>query len=308
MDGPPVYLGIDAGGTASRWVLLSQGEVLARGDAPPFSGHIHSEAELTLHLGVLQELLRVATEIASPQAVTAGITGLNRQTAYAARFTQLICDICLLQPQQVRVDSDISIAYASAFRPGEGVLVYAGTGSIGYFETPAGAAYRSGGYGYVIDDAGGGFWLGREALKQTLRWRDEFGDTVSSPLAAEVYRTLGTRDWPTISQKIYSDPRRQLANLAPAVVRAAQRGDRVATALLEQAGTELARLALTLFKQLGQVYPVALAGGTIRAGSYLTRAFERTLPSGTPVTIREADAALAAARLAAMIRSKQQSL
>lgn len=305
MNGPATYLGIDAGGTASRWVLLSEGEVLARGDAPPFSGHIHSEAELTRHLGVLQELLQAVTEIASPQAVTAGITGLNRQTVYAARFTELICDTCQLKPQQVQVDSDISIAYASAFRPGDGVLVYAGTGSIGYFQTPAGAAYRSGGYGYLIDDAGGGFWLGREALKQTLRWRDELGDAVSYPLAAEVYRTLGTRDWPTLSQKIYSDPRRQLASLAPAVVRAAQRGDRAATALLEQAGNELARLALTLFKQLGQVYPVALAGGTTRAGDYLTRAFERSLPAGTPLIIREADAALAAARLAVIIDNKQ---
>lgn len=296
------YLGIDAGGTASRWLLLSgRGEVMARASAPPISGHIHSEEEATTQLARLDALLHEALAHAAPQAVVAGITGLSQPSPYAERFRAAICQRCQLPQAQVQVDSDIRIAYASVFAAGGGVLVYGGTGSVAYFETPAGAVYRAGGYGYAIDDAGSGFWLGRAALRATLRQRDRLGDVVSSPLADEVYRLLGSRDWPTIRQQVYSDPRRQLAALAPAVARAAQKGDPAATALLQQAGSALAQLALALFSRLGQLYPVALAGGVTRAGRMLTDAFHGALPAGVPVTIREADAALAAARLAATL-------
>ena len=52
-----------------------------------------------------------------------------------------------LAARRAVLDNDMHVAFASAFGPGEGVLVYAGTGSVAYHETAAGVAVRVGGYG-----------------------------------------------------------------------------------------------------------------------------------------------------------------
>ena len=73
----------------------------------------------------------------------------------------------------VRVVSDVEIAYRAAFAPGEGYLVYAGTGSIAAFIDAQGVLHRAGGRGVALDDAGGGYWIAREALRRLWRREDE---------------------------------------------------------------------------------------------------------------------------------------
>lgn len=291
-----VGLGIDAGGSASRWVLLSSDGALQRGLTPPLSGLITHEAERHRASAALEALIAAARTAGQPQAVVAGIAGLSAGGEAAAYYRARLADAFGLAAERVLVDDDVRIAYLSVFRPGEGVLVYSGTGSAAYFESPTGASYRAGGYGFAIDDAGSGFWLGREALKAALRQRDAQGEGARSLLAEELFKQLGSREWPTLRARIYRDPRRELAALAPAVVRAAQRGDPTAQALLAAAGRELAELALALFRRLGQLYPVALAGGLTRAGSPLSDSLKAALP--VPLRLAEADAARSAARLA----------
>ena len=63
------------------------------------------------------------------------------------------------------------IAYLSYFALGEGILVYSGTGSIGYYLSEDKDVIRVGGRGNLIDDGGSGFWIAREALKAVLRPR-----------------------------------------------------------------------------------------------------------------------------------------
>jgi N-acetylglucosamine kinase-like BadF-type ATPase len=48
------------------------------------------------------------------------------------------------------------------------VAVLAGTGSISLARAADGRAGRAGGWGYLLGDEGGGFWLGREAIAALL--------------------------------------------------------------------------------------------------------------------------------------------
>ena len=78
-----------------------------------------------------------------------------------------------LAPAKVFVAEDMWIAYLSYFALGEGILIYSGTGSIGYYLSAEKDVIRVGGRGNLIDDGGSGFWIAREALKAILRAEEE---------------------------------------------------------------------------------------------------------------------------------------
>lgn len=299
MTGRRVGLGLDGGGSSSRWLLLaSEGEVpaevLGEGRTGPLTGHLFEGDDVQLER--LRMLLTDAAAVQKPDALVAGLTGLHPKTKAFELYTKTVAETLELGPECILLADDMRIAYASAFGPGEGVLVYAGTGSIAYHRTAAGDVLRTGGYGYLIDDAGGGYWLGREGLRAVLRQYDTLGLPSQTHLANMLYAKLGSRDWDELMPLIYSGGRTFIASLAPALAEAAEVGDEDAQRILWAGGLELARLATGLFGRLGGVLPVAFAGGISQLSPVLTEALEQTL--GGPVQRELEDPVWAAARWA----------
>lgn len=307
-------LGIDAGGSSTGWLLKNpQGVELARGRAGGITGLMFAGDESGLspegHVSMdrLKALLNEVSSFGRPTGVVMGAAGLEGGSRAALLLLETIAGLLDLPLDAVVVDNDMEIAYRSAFSPGEGVLLYGGTGSIAYHLPRSGPALRVGGFGYLIDDAGGGFWIGQQALRQVMRWHDEVGLPAGRPLAQEVYAQLGTSNWPGIRQAVYSGGRSTVAALAKAVVGAAGRGDDAAAAILSEAGTELARLANVALRRLGQLLPVTLMGGVASMGPQLLEAVQAGLPQGVPLKVSTEDPVQAAARLAARIRSATRS-
>ncbi len=292
-----IGLGIDAGGSSSRWVLVSDtGAVLGEGRSGPLTGHIFSADEKDEQLERFVEILTAARAVHPPDALVAGITGLHPGTLAAELFRRAVTETLGLGAQRAVLDNDMHVAFASAFGPGEGVLVYAGTGSVAYHETAAGVAVRVGGYGYLIDDAGAGYWLGHEALKALFRQVDAAGGPSDTPLAGALYARLGSRVWSDIMPVVYGGGRSFVASLAPAIAAAERAGDEVARDILERAGAELAHLAQVVQGRLGAVLPVAFAGGVTQLSPLLTESLETHL--GASVRVVEGEPVYAAARLA----------
>lgn len=299
-----IGLGIDAGGSSTRWLLLdNSGAEVGRGETLPITGHLFSPGDRESNLSRLTELLRNVQIVASPDAIVAGITGAHSGTGAAALLRDTVTRALQLEPGSVRVTNDMDIAYASVFAPGEGVLVYAGTGSVGYHVRPDLSAVSAGGYGHLVDDAGAGYWIGHKGLKQTLRWADESGLPSTRPLAREIYNALGSTEWHEIIGVLYSGGRSPVASLAPAVGRAAEQGDEAAKAILTQAGRELSRLAKTVIRRVGTPLPVVLAGGVTEIGQPLIGAFADALPPGTLWRVAELHPTQAAAKLALALSS-----
>jgi glucosamine kinase len=293
-----IALGIDAGGSSTRWLLRDQTKVLARGKTASVTGHVATQSQQEDTFAKLNIMLDEVKGFAQPQNVVAGIAGLSATPNASEWFRTTLAQLLNLESQQVTIHDDIYLAYLNAFEPGEGILIYAGTGSVAYYLSEDGSRLRAGGFGYLIDDAGGGYWIGREALKQVLRWADET-DTPQQPLARVMYETLGATRWSEISALIYTDGRSKVASLAPAVALAAAQGDEAATNILKEAGRELAKLGQVLINRLGRPLPVALAGGIRALSPVLIRSLESSLGrfqvvSGEPV---ETAARLALERL-----------
>ncbi|HST95183.1 MAG TPA: BadF/BadG/BcrA/BcrD ATPase family protein, partial [Microvirga sp.] len=201
----------------------------------------------------------------------------------------------------VFVAEDMWIAYLAYFALGEGILVYSGTGSIGYYLSEAKEVIRVGGRGNLIDDGGSGFWIAREALKAVLRAEEEkHGAGWTTTLGTCLAQALGGTDWNIVRSFVYGGDRGKIGSLARAVGEAALANDRTALKILKEAGKELARLANALIKRLGS-RPVALVGGSARLHPVLSEAFRKELVAPVEFIASDLDAALTAARLAATL-------
>jgi N-acetylglucosamine kinase-like BadF-type ATPase len=291
-------LGLDGGGSATRWALCDDaGARIAGGELPSISGHLSNEPAREL-LRETAALLRAALPVV-PERVLAGITGLSAEAPEAAIAAGILAESLGVQTAAVQVSDDLWIAYHGVFRPGEGHTVYAGTGSVGMHVRADGTVIQVGGRGMLIDDAGGAFWIGREALNLIYRRIDD-DPAATSPLAEAVWADVGDRTWPGVRTHVYAQGRNHIAQLARAVARAAEQGDADAHALLYQAGQELARLARALVWREGRK-PVALLGRAAALHGLILDGFREGAPE-LDVTLHAPDAALAAARIAVGVR------
>ena len=290
-------LGIDAGGTQTRWALASvDGSIVAEGavgglSALQMSSDTGRVALQTTFARLCQEVLAAG----QPTQVLAGLTGFGGDGAV---LTGLLAQLLALDVSRVSLGNDIEIAYRDSFEPGEGYLVYAGTGSIAAWIDRDGGFHRAGGRGVLLDDGGGGYWIAREALRQIWRREDEFpGSWQASPMAEAVFANLGGSDWSVSRNFMYGQDRGTIGRLALAVAATADT-DPLALDILQRAGQELARLALALIDRYGS-RPVVLAGRVAQLHPAIFAAMQAALPASLALQQKVARVHVAAARLAA---------
>ncbi|WP_137172737.1 N-acetylglucosamine kinase [Massilia sp. HP4] len=289
-------LGIDAGGTQTRWALAAPGgAILAEGMVAGLSAlqmatpHGREAVRTTF-----EELAAAVLQYANPVRVQAGLTGFGGDGELLQGWLAALLGVA---PSAVVLCNDIEIAYRASFAPGEGYLVYAGTGSIGAFIDEQHVFHRAGGRGVVLDDGGGGFWIAREALRHIWRNEDERpGCWQDSPMAHAVFEHIGGADWAQSRQFIYHSERGTVGKLALAVAASADR-DPAAHAILVDAGRELARLASALIARFG-LRPVALAGRAAELHPVIAETMRAALPAATAFSRTGMRAHHAAARLA----------
>lgn len=292
-------LGLDAGGSSTRWRLEDEGGVVAEGRLAPLARHLFDAAGRADASARLDELAEAVLP-AVPEGLSAmvgGVAGLAEGSAEASWLASELAARLGLAPERVRVLDDIEVAYRGAFPDGHGVVVVAGTGAIAVTRGTHGRL-RAGGHGYLIDDDGGGFSIGRAALRAVLREADRLGAPPGGPLARHLYQAIGASDWDGVRAYVYGGGRQAVARLVPAVRAAAVAGDVEAQAILRWAGDQLARLASLVLARVGEPRPVALTGGVARVGGPLETAFRDGLPA--PVEARTVldEPVVTAARLA----------
>ncbi|WP_328846832.1 BadF/BadG/BcrA/BcrD ATPase family protein [Streptomyces sp. NBC_00258] len=193
-----LVVGLDAGGTRTRAVLASavDGRVLGQGSAGPGNA-------LTVPVPLLTDHLAEAIAQAVPEpdrarvvAVAGGFAGaaetapdepgrLNALAALTAALRRLG-----IEADSVGVSSDIEAAFASARgTPADGLALVAGTGVVAMRIRDRRCEVTVGGDGWLLGDDGGGFWIGRSAVRAALRMADGRGGPTT--LADAVGRALG---------------------------------------------------------------------------------------------------------------------
>lgn len=296
----PCFLGLDVGGTQARWALATAtGALIAEGTTAGFSGAglaSPSEREnVRVRLSAIADAVHRMQKNQRLYGVHAGVTGAG---ADAQLLEVMIAKAFALVPAQVTVTTDVELSFHAVLSPGEGYLVYAGTGSIAAFIDASGTLHRAGGRGVVLDDAGGGYWIAREALRRIWRREDEQpGAWQRSPMACALFPIFGGETSIYAARYLMEKTRGEIGMLARVVAEHAA-ADTLAAEILSDAGAELARLANALTRRLGE-RKIAVAGRAAQLHPLIEAAMRRAMPRDAVVEFRQVQAHVAAARIAA---------
>ena len=295
-------LGIDAGGTKTVCQLADEhGAVIAetRGGGANLRAAGSFEVERVFR-AVIEDIL--AHREIRPHAICIGIAGADRDDD-AERVRTLIRRLGFDVPTVVVNDALVALV-AGVGEHAAGVVVVAGTGSIAYGRDASGRAARAGGWGYLLGDEGGGFWIGRAALSAVARQFDQRGP--ATLLTELVLAQMGLSTPAQVIQAVYDHglPRHVIAGIADVVEHATRAGDAVAAEILGRAAGELVSAAASVVARLamrGEVFQTVLAGGIFRGIPSLATDVEARMGDIAPrSTVRRLDVepAYGAVRLA----------
>ena len=296
-----IVVGVDGGGTKTRVLVADEsGKTLAEADGPA-SAVRPGQAEHSAT--VIAETVRRAlaeSELGSivPRVLSVGVAGVGREPERQALWQALAS---LEIAEEVIVQPDATIALDDAFADGVGVLLIAGTGSVAFGRSPAGALGRCGGWGPNIGDEGSGAWIGRRALSVVTAASD--GREPETALTGAILTAAQVNDVTDLVAWAAAATPAALATLAPAVISEADAGDLRANAILSMAAEELVlhvrALARQLFVDERAAVPVALTGGLLKRGAPLRKRLEQRMKSvvpGAQVQSGDVDAARGAVR------------
>jgi N-acetylglucosamine kinase-like BadF-type ATPase len=269
------FLGIDGGGTKTRFLLIdADGKVLASHlEGPAYYLEIGLDALQAMVARGIRETLRKGS--ISSEALTfafAGIPAYGEDRKVDPALDAL--PSAVLPAGKYRVGNDMVCGWAGALACADGINVVAGTGSIAYGEFE-GRSARTGGWGEVFGDEGSAYWLAREGLGLFSRMSD--GRLPRGPLYEAVRAHFGLADDIDLCAKIngtdIGQQRSQFAQLAKLVSKAAESGDAAARSLFARATQDLAALAIAVRTQLSAPDEASLAvsysGGMFEMGEIL---------------------------------------
>ncbi|SCE64432.1 BadF-type ATPase [Micromonospora matsumotoense] len=304
-----VVVGLDVGGTSTRATALTlTGERLGTGRAgggnPTSHGADRAAAELST---ALREALR-GVDPARVRAGAIGLAGAGRlraDPAGRAAFDRAWSDAGLRCPYTVH--SDALVGYASGTAAPDGTILIAGTGAIAAQVRRWRLDRVADGHGWLLGDAGSGFWLGREAVRALLADLD--AGRAPGPLGRTVLVDLLGDDWvaerprdtvDAVVQAVTRRPPVELARLAPLVVDAAVDGEPVAAELIPRAAAHLVT-SVGRIRPDDATTPLVLGGGLLTGDTPLGAAVQVEVGRRWPdAPVRSAgDGAAAAAWLAA---------
>lgn len=275
-----IVLAIDAGKTGTRAALFSDGERTQTSVGPGIA-NVASSGGLDQIRSVLSGVVSDMPGHRACTAVCIGLTGVLEPDHHARAVGDVLAE--LVRAQRVVVTSDVVTNYCGALGPVPGVVVAAGTGSIVLGVGPDGSVARVDGWGYLLDDSGSAFEIGRAGLREVLRAADGRGGSQMLFDAAMV--AFGSTA--AMVERIYGSPNpvRVIASFAREVSTAANGGDRICVELLDHAAQRLAESAGAAMHrtfETGAVVPVSWQGGVFGAGRHVLEPFTEHLRRAVP--------------------------
>ncbi len=287
-----IFLGVDAGGTGTRAVVAdAAGRVLGvgHGGAGNWQAVGAATAGATVRAAVEQALGEAGVRAADMRGSFFGLAGVRTDDERALMRAELAS---LGLGGEIGVGGDLEAAHAGALGGGAGVVVIAGTGSAAWGRNAAGERWQAGGWGWLTDDKGGGYWLAVRALSAACEAAD--GRGAATELGARAEAFFGAGGLRELLRELHAGRRDRaaVAAFAREVRTAAEAGDAVAEALVEDAVRELVRLADAVREKIapeeaGVGLPIAVTGGlglAKRVGELAWRkGFEPREPWGEPV-------------------------
>ena len=272
-------LGVEGGGTKTAWVLVErplargaefgpQWVILDQGKMPPSNLRLTTPERLReIFAGLPREVDR------------AGVFLAGCGTEEDGQSLALICrDIW--PNAKIVTGSDRDSGLAAALDHGDGIVVNAGSGS-SVTGRRGDQIERAGGWGHILGDTGGGYFLSIEALRLILREYDLHRGEMQ--FTAKILHALSLNNLDELVRWAQTADKMEIAMLAPVVFEAAAGGDPCVIAIIEEGARVLCEYTEAVASRLHLLAPkVVLMGGLFHRDSIYTHAFRRRLKRNLP--------------------------
>src|SRR6266568_1152304 len=287
-------LGVEGGGTKTAWALVEREgnelRVVEEGKLPPTNLRLTSPERLQ---AILDELPK--------QIERAGIFLAGCATAEDRQALAALCSK-IWPGRKIVVGSDRESGLAAALGHGDGIVVNAGSGS-SVTGRRGPKIENAGGWGHILGDTGGGYFLSIQALRLVLREYDLHHGEMQ--FTAKILHALSLNNLDELVRWAQTADKMEIAMLTPVVFEAAASGDARVMEIIEKGAQVLSEYTEAVAARLHLLAPkVMLLGGLFHRDSIYTHAFRRRLKKNLPdarVATAERPPELGAAWLAAEI-------
>lgn len=280
---PRFYLGVDGGGTKTRFALMDDAGQLV-GQAQTGTTY-HPEVGLDGVARILADGITLVLEQAGLHDAHAieyaffGLPAHGEDPIATARLDAIPAR--LLGHERYRCDNDMVCGWAGSLACADGINIVAGTGSIGYGQR-GGVGARGGGWGEAFSDEGSAYWIAVQGLNAYSRMSD--GRLPKGALHALINQRLDLATDLDLCARIYgpnAGSRADIAQISRIVAEAARAGDTASQDIYHRAGLELARIVIAIRDRLGfmegETVPVSYSGGAFSSGDLLLHPFASAL-------------------------------
>ncbi len=282
-----VYLGVDGGGTKTRFALIDgDGRMLGEAQlGTTYHPHVGLDGvRAVLAEGVAEVLAGAGRTAADVGYAFFGLPAYGEDQQAMALLQA--CPAAVLGHDRYTCDNDMVCGWAGSLACADGINIVAGTGSIGYGQR-RGLAARAGGWGEAFSDEGSAYWIAMRGLNAYSRMSD--GRLPKGPLHAILNAHFQLDDDLDICARVYGEnayARGELAQLSRQVAEAARAEDDAAVEIFRDAGRELAlicdALRLALRFEPGEPVLVSYSGGAFSAGGLLLVPLTNALRAASP--------------------------
>jgi N-acetylglucosamine kinase-like BadF-type ATPase len=281
------FLGVDGGGTKTRFALLDADRQLI-GEAQLGTSYFPDVGidgvRSVLTSGVARILGAAAIDSSKLNFAFFGLPAYGEDSKATPALHALPATI--LGHRRYSCDNDMVCGWAGSLGAEDGINVVSGTGSIAYGQRGPISA-RAGGWGEAFSDEGSAYWIAMQGLNVYSRMSD--GRLPKGPLHVLINEALNLTNDLELCAQVYGEharSRAELAQFSPLVAKAAALGDESARNIFRKAGFELAQLADALRQKLGyppgETVKLSYSGGAFAAGDILLLPFRQALFASCP--------------------------
>lgn len=261
-------LGVEGGGTKTAWALVAGDTLMECGKLPPSNLRLTPPDQITRILRVLP------TEVERVGVFLAGCATEEDRTA----LLKLARGVW--PGAKIVAGSDRESGLAACLRERDGIAVNAGTGSA-VTGRSGDRVEKAGGWGHILGDAGGAYFVSIRALRSILREYDlRRGER---KFAANVLHALGLNNFDELVRWAQTADKTEIASLAPVVFEAARNSDETACQILAAGVNALVDFTTAVALRLQLDAPeVRLMGGLFEHQKFYGVAFATALKEKIP--------------------------
>ncbi len=281
-------LAVDGGGSKTTAVIVDDdGYVLGYGKSGCSNHQVCGKevAFLSIETAVHQAIRMAGMESSDIIHGVFALAGLDRDKDYQI-MDKIVQELSFFSYQLVP-DTLAGLCMGSAGLTG--IVLICGSGSNAFGRNSLGETIQIGGFGWLFGDSAGGRELAREAFRYAIRSYE--GREQSSLLTSLVPRHMG---YPSMESMIQEALDQGLADvpvtLAEVLHSAASHEDELANRILKEAGVELGKAGLAVYRymnQLGGFHPGTGKIPVVLVGSVLQKGKNPTLLNALKTTMQE---------------------